>query len=92
MPRPPCDHRNFNADVTVNRLEDVGLNYADLTIRCASCGAPAVFRGLKLGLSPNEPRANPGNQEVRLPFTCEGDPEPKPSAGFDVHGVMRGAN
>lgn len=84
-----CPHLSFNANVNVIRLEDTGLKYAELTVRCIHCDAPAVFRGMPIGLSPAQPMMQPDGQEVRLPFICDGDPEPKPSAGFTIRSIQQ---
>lgn len=48
-----CKHPDFEAQVNVNRLEDVGRFSADVTIRCALCGVPFRFIGLPGGLDLN---------------------------------------
>lgn len=79
-----CPHFNFQAQVNVARMEDTGLKYAEVTIRCVDCGKPAQFRGLPWGLSPNHPTAGVGNEEVNLPFLCEGDEYNGKGIGFSV--------
>jgi hypothetical protein len=68
-----CPHLEFDATVNVARIEDTGLKYAHLAILCRNCGKPAKFRGMKWGLSPDEPRAAVGDEQANLPFLCEGD-------------------
>lgn len=45
-----CKHMNFDANVTVNRLEDTGRFMAEVTIKCLDCGEPFQFLGLEPGL------------------------------------------
>lgn len=45
-----CEHKEFRADVIVNRLEDRGLFNADIKVTCAECGTPFRFLGLPIGL------------------------------------------
>lgn len=45
-----CDHKDFKASVTVNRLEDVGGFVADVRINCAECNEPFAFLGLPRGV------------------------------------------
>lgn len=45
-----CPHMNFDADVTVNRLEDSGRFVADVKIKCLDCGEPFQFLGLEPGV------------------------------------------
>ena len=79
-----CPHFNFAADVKVARIEDTGLKYAELTVRCSDCGKPAVFRGLPVGLSPDHPTASFGDEEVNLPFLCEGDDYNGQGIGYSI--------
>lgn len=45
-----CEHTDFVATVTVNRLADSGRFTADIRIDCKECGLPFRFLGLPLGL------------------------------------------
>lgn len=87
-PHSRCFHMNFRADVKVARIEDTGLKYADITIRCVDCGSPAVFRGMPTGLSPDQPCGSVDAQEARLPFLCEGDTYDGTSMGFTITGKL----
>ncbi len=48
-----CEHKDFKANVNVNRLEDSGKFMADVMINCVECGAPMAFIGLPLGVNLN---------------------------------------
>lgn len=85
-----CPHLEFKAQVNVQRMEDTGLKYAELTVECLHCGAPAVWRGLPMGLSPDQPTSSIDAKEAVLPFLCEGDvytPIPGQPTGFSVKKV-----
>lgn len=45
-----CEHRQFQASVNVNRLEDSGRFMADVAIVCEECGLPFSFLGLPPGV------------------------------------------
>ncbi len=68
-----CEHMNFVASVTVNRLEDVKGFAADVHVQCADCNKPFVFIGLPGGLAPNRPTRSVDGTEARLPIA----PEPR---------------
>lgn len=68
MSESKCPHLEFRCECNVQRIEDTGLKYADIRIICVNCDQPAKFRGLLMGLSPNHPTTDPGEEEVRLPF------------------------
>lgn len=48
-----CSHKNFDAQVSVIRIEDTGRFMAEIRIRCLDCGTPMQFMGLKPGLDFN---------------------------------------
>ena len=50
-----CEHKNFAANVTVNRIEDAGRFMADVTVRCIDCNTPFRFIGLPAGMDYNSP-------------------------------------
>jgi hypothetical protein len=73
MPRPPCDHNNFTAQVNVSRLShEAGgtiTGYAaDVTVSCKQCGMPFRFIGLSGGRSPTDPRVSVDGIELRAPI------------------------
>ena len=61
-----CPHMNFQARVTVNRLEDVGRFTADVMIVCADCAEPFQFLGLKPGVSSSGAYCSMDGLEARL--------------------------
>jgi hypothetical protein len=67
--RPTCEHPEFNAEVDVVRLDDVGAFTAAVRIHCLACDEPFVFIGsLPSGLSSMEPRVNIDGSELRAPI------------------------
>ena len=62
----PCPHENFQATVTVNRLEDTGGFAADITIVCIACQIPFRFLGLPGGLDLAGATTSVDGTEARL--------------------------
>ena len=68
-----CEHKDFVASVTVNRLEDTPggaiTGYAaDVHVQCRECERPFVFLGLPGGLHPELPTRSVDGTEARLPI------------------------
>ncbi len=63
-----CEHKDFEASVTVSRLEDIGGFAADVYIVCRDCGMPFRFLGLPGGLHPDHPTVSVDGTEARLPI------------------------
>jgi len=61
-----CHHKNFEALVKVNRLEDSGRFMAEVRIKCTQCGVPFQFLGLPLGLNLAGATMDVDGQEARL--------------------------
>jgi len=61
-----CNHPDFEANVTVNRLEDSGRFMADVKIECSFCKQPFQFLGIPLGLNMNGATVDVGGTELRL--------------------------
>lgn len=61
-----CPHRNFHADVTVNRLEDAGQFQCEVRVECQDCGTPFRFLGLPRGLNLHGAACSPDGLEARL--------------------------
>lgn len=76
-----CKHVTFEANVTVNRLEDTGRFSADVTIKCADCGVNMRFLGLPLGLDLNSAAVSFDGTEARLAIAPAGETVPP------IHGV-----
>lgn len=67
-----CDHPDFEAKVTVNRLEDTGRFNADVSIRCVACQTPFRFIGLPYGLDLNGAAVSVDGTEARLTIAPKG--------------------
>ncbi|HDZ36843.1 MAG TPA: hypothetical protein ENH62_00890 [Marinobacter sp.] len=63
-----CDHRNFEANVNVARIEDVMEFMAEIKIKCADCGLDFHFKGVPMGMSYSHPMAEVGCTELRAPI------------------------
>lgn len=68
-----CDHPDFHANVTVNRLQDTGRFQADVTICCAQCHLPFRFIGLPAGLDLNGASTSADATEARLAIAPKGE-------------------
>lgn len=64
-----CPHRNFAANVEVNRIEDTGRFMADIMIACTDCELPFAFKGLPQGLDIDGAAVSPGGLEGRFAIT-----------------------
>lgn len=82
-----CPHTDFYFNVAVARIENDTLKMADITGRCTVCGKAAVFRcKAPIGMNWDFPTTSPDAQELRLPFSVDGDPvdEARPRPGFSI--------
>ena len=82
-----CEHKDFAAHVSVNRLEDSKRFQADVTIHCSVCGKPFRFIGLPLGLNLVGAAMSVDGREARLAIAPEGELPPLPDGtviGFTV--------
>jgi len=71
-----CEHRNFKAQVCVNRIEDVDRFVADVSIQCGDCGVQMQFIGLPCGLNLNGAAVSTMGTEARLAIAPEGEVVP----------------
>lgn len=76
-----CVHMNFQANVSVARLEDIGQFNAEVKIKCAECGMPFRFLGLPIGLNLQGACIAPDGLEARLAILPQ-DRVPAPLDGF----------
>jgi hypothetical protein len=63
-----CEHLDFNATVSVQRIEDASVWYAEVRIACSVCGQAMRWLGFPMGMSPAEPMTDVTGREARLPF------------------------
>lgn len=68
-----CEHKNFDAEVDVTRLEDSGRFQADVRIRCRDCGKPFRFIGLPAGLDLNGAATSVDATEGRFAIAPKGE-------------------
>lgn len=77
MDRENCAHENFEANVAVGRLvendgdTDPHAFVANVTVRCADCGEPFLWRGLPYGVETEKPCVSLSGAEARLPIWSE---------------------
>lgn len=70
-----CEHRDFQAVVTINRIADCPTGFmADVRIKCADCGIPFEFVGLPSGLHFEKPMVSIDSTELRAPIKPSSDP------------------
>jgi len=87
-----CPHDQFEANVGVHRLTDVEggpvTGYtADITVKCAQCGARFQFLGLAPGVDTQGARVSLDGLEARIALCPEGS-KPNPLQRL-AHGVAR---
>jgi hypothetical protein len=63
-----CEHKEFEASVTVNRIEDKKCFAADVHIVCSECKRPFCFLGLPGGVLLGRPTVSLDQSEARLPI------------------------
>lgn len=81
-----CNHPDFCAFVTVNRIEDTGEFSADIRILCAVCGTPFRFLGLPIGLRFDGAAASFDGTEARMaiiPVSIDSVKDTKEAPGDD---------
>lgn len=81
---PTCPHPSFRADVSVNRIEDVGRFSADIRITCEGCKEPFRFLGVDPGVSFRVPRVSIDGLQLRAPIEPEGKPALFSRATFEM--------
>ena len=69
-----CEHKNFEANVEINRMVDIGKFEANIRIKCTDCGLPFQFIGLPGGLNLEGATTSVDRTEARLaivPLRCK---------------------
>lgn len=83
-----CEHKSFECNVNVNRIEDIGRFQADVTVKCTDCGTPFRFIGLPTGLDLNGAAVSIDGTEARLAIAPRGEVQtpldPDAVGGFTV--------
>lgn len=72
-----CTHQNFDASVTVNRIENTGQFMAEVYIECHDCKEPFHFVGVDYGVSFQRPMINVLGTELSAPIMPGKIPVPK---------------
>lgn len=83
-----CEHKNFDARVSVNRLEDgpgkVGAFVADVAVHCIDCGTRFQFLGLDQGLNIGGAAVSYDRTEAHLTISPDGLPPTSGVRGFSI--------
>jgi hypothetical protein len=72
---------NFDASVSVARIEDIGRFVAEVKIRCVECGTPFQFLGIAPGYNYEAPTVRLDGLEADLPI-CPQGVRPTPLQGL----------
>lgn len=85
-----CQHHDFEANVTVNRLEDPGeLNFmADVTVACTQCRTPFRFLGLPIGLDLRSGSVSVDGTQAHLAIAPKGETV-RPLKGVEGYTIRR---
>ena len=81
-----CAHMNFDAHVSVARLEDSGQFNAEVKIHCVECGMPFRFLGLPLGMNLQGAAMSVDGLEARLAILPQ-DRVPAPLEGLTGYSI-----
>ena len=82
-----CEHHNFVANVSINRLEDTKQFMADVTVRCSDCDKPFQFLGLPPGLNLQGATTDLEALEARLAICPKGQlPSPLDNIAISIMG------
>jgi len=85
-----CEHRNFDAQVAVARIENIGRFVAEVRIRCTECNAPFQFVGIEPGFNYGAPTVSIDGLEANLPICAQGT-IPTPLQGLQGY-TIKGRN
>lgn len=81
-----CEHRDFQANVCIARLEDTGGFVAEITVRCTECDTPFQFLGLQPGLDTQGASVSIDGLEARIAISPQGaKPNPLQRMSFGVN-------
>lgn len=67
-----CAHMEFQCEVRVGRIEDVGRFVAEVRINCIECGIPFQFMGIEPGFNYEGPTVSLDGFEANLPIHPQG--------------------
>jgi len=78
-----CNHKDFEAKVSVKRIEDVGAFIAELVVSCKECGVPFRFIGCSAGTSYEKPTVSIDGLELHAAI------EPEIEKKFAIEAVFQ---
>lgn len=67
-----CPHKQFDCNVNIARIEDIGRFMAEVRVTCQQCGTPFRFIGLPAGMDYNSPCVSMDACELRAPVAPKG--------------------
>lgn len=91
--KKPCQHEQFEATTTVNRLQNPNSDHidfcADIKITCSQCKLPFRFIGLPTGLDLRGAAVSYDGMEARLAIAPKGEVstvvgDPRAVRGFTI--------
>lgn len=85
-----CPHMNFDATVSVARIEDVGRFVAEVRIHCMDCKVEFQFAGIQPGFNYEAPTVTLDGLEANLPIFPNGA-RPTPLQGLMGY-TVKGSN
>lgn len=80
-----CEHKKFDAIVSVARIEDIGKFLAEITIKCSECNTPFKFQGMSIGLDYSKTMVSFDGLEARIPIVPKDEKIETPEmTGYEV--------
>lgn len=79
-----CEHKNIQAYVDVNRIEDKKAFIAAVKIECTDCNMPFEFIGVEAGMMFDKPMCNVTAQTLLAPIKPKGSDVMPGIPGFRV--------
>lgn len=67
-----CKHMNFDAQVEVHRIEDIGRFVAEIRIKCTECRSPFQFVGVAPGFNYDAPTVSLDGLNGSFPICPQG--------------------
>lgn len=68
-----CPHSDLHFHLNNASFGNTNLHYLEIKAACSICGADMVFRGVAVGVNPNQPTCSVDGKELFLPFLGEGE-------------------
>lgn len=85
-----CQHKVFDAQCRVARIEDVGRYVLEVSVRCTECDTPFQFLGMQPGFNYEHPTVRLDGLQADLPICPQGH-QPNPFQGLMGY-TIKGTN